>query len=159
MESYLLNKYYKEQYATRDIAILLGVSNNCVNRWIKEKLKLVLRNQKVPSEKARGKQAQRIYERKLTQYVTPTKQEKYIKDVFVRKYYNVRTNYPIEVEDKLYYLDVVIIDKKIGIEIDGEEHSEKRMIVNDIKRTQDIKTLGWRIFRIKNKTINKRLNI
>lgn len=50
----------------------------------------------------------------------------------------------------LYSLDFAILDKKIDLEIDGEQHYvDDRIARSDIKRTQYLESLGWTILRIR----------
>ncbi|MDR1027294.1 MAG: DUF559 domain-containing protein [Rickettsiales bacterium] len=47
-----------------------------------------------------------------------------------------------------YYIDFVCIEKKIAIELDGEQHGENRDYDN--RRTEFIKSQGWTLVRIPN---------
>lgn len=50
----------------------------------------------------------------------------------------------------LYSLDFADIDKKIDIEIDGDQHFvDKRIIKHDQKRNKFISSLGWTIIRVR----------
>lgn len=72
--------------------------------------------------------------------------EKYFKDLFKKE--------KIEVEEKirvgLYELDFCIKNKKINIEIDGDQHYlDKKIIKSDEKRTKYLEDDGWDVIRIK----------
>lgn len=50
----------------------------------------------------------------------------------------------------LYELDFCDVDKKIDIEIDGEQHySDERIVKSDIRRTAYLEDMGWTVFRIR----------
>jgi very-short-patch-repair endonuclease len=50
----------------------------------------------------------------------------------------------------LYELDFCIVDKKIDIEIDGEQHYvDERIEKSDINRNKFLEKLGWTIIRIR----------
>jgi very-short-patch-repair endonuclease len=54
------------------------------------------------------------------------------------------------IPETLYEIDFANPDKKIAIEIDGEQHySDKKMIDHDLKRDLVLKSLGWRTIRIR----------
>lgn len=49
-----------------------------------------------------------------------------------------------------YELDFALIDKKIDIEIDGDQHFlDERVVKHDIKRNNKLISLGWTIYRIR----------
>lgn len=50
----------------------------------------------------------------------------------------------------LYSLDFAILDKKIDLEIDGDQHHlDERIAKSDIRRTEYLESLGWRVIRVK----------
>lgn len=64
--------------------------------------------------------------------------EKYFMEVF--KSLPVKYNYQVG----LYQLDFAIPEKKVYVEIDGDQHyTDKRIVAHDIERTQKLKELGW----------------
>ena len=72
--------------------------------------------------------------------------EKYFKDIFEKE--NIK--YEQEVRISLYSLDFVLFNKKINIEIDGEQHyTDKRIIESDKKRTNFLEKNGWKVIRIR----------
>lgn len=53
-------------------------------------------------------------------------------------------------EGTLYEIDFANVEKKIAVEIDGEQHYvDKRIVVHDIKRTKILEDLGWKIIRVR----------
>ena len=49
-----------------------------------------------------------------------------------------------------YELDFAEIEKKVNIEIDGDQHFlDKRIMIHDEKRNEILSQLGWTIFRVK----------
>jgi len=48
-----------------------------------------------------------------------------------------------------YKVDIGNLEKKIAIELDGSSHSGKRKLL-DIKKDNFLKSLGWRVIRLKN---------
>lgn len=64
--------------------------------------------------------------------------EKYFMEVF--KNLPVKYNYQVG----LYQLDFAIPEKKVYVEIDGEQHYvDKRIVEHDIERTEKLEQLGW----------------
>lgn len=58
--------------------------------------------------------------------------------------------YSQEYQVGLYSLDFAILDKKIDLEIDGEQHYlDERICDSDIRRNQFLEDLGWKIIRIR----------
>ena len=65
--------------------------------------------------------------------------EKYFQEVF--KELPVKYNYQVG----LYQLDFAIPEKKVYIEIDGEQHFvDKRIVEHDKERTEKLDALGWK---------------
>lgn len=72
--------------------------------------------------------------------------EKYFTELFKNENIKVTRYHYIG----LYELDFCILDKKIDIEIDGEQHHiDKRIVESDKRRTEFLENLGWTIFRIR----------
>lgn len=72
--------------------------------------------------------------------------EKYFADLFERENIRVEKQYQIG----LYSLDFCIPEKKIDIEIDGNQHyCDSRIIESDKRRTTFLKENGWDVIRIK----------
>lgn len=50
----------------------------------------------------------------------------------------------------LYELDFCVIDKKIDIEIDGDQHYlDKKIVESDKKRNEFLEEKGWEVIRIR----------
>jgi very-short-patch-repair endonuclease len=158
MEDFLLDEYFNKLKSTRDIAKLLNLSNKCIVRWITLKMKKGLREQSCPSIVTRMKQSENLKKRKLSQYKKPTEQEQYVVDEISKFNYELSTNHPVEYDAKIFYLDIAIPSKKICIEVDGIEHYGNKKI-EDEKRTIILRSLGWRVFRVKSKTIDRRKGV
>ena len=72
--------------------------------------------------------------------------EQYFINLFKKE--NINLKYHVTVG--LYELDFCDKNKKIDIEIDGEQHYvDKRIINSDIRRTKYLENLGWKIYRIR----------
>jgi very-short-patch-repair endonuclease len=72
--------------------------------------------------------------------------EKYFTELFKKENIKVEKSFRVG----LYELDFCIPDKKIDIEIDGEQHYvDKRIKDSDIRRTNFLKENGWLVFRIR----------
>jgi very-short-patch-repair endonuclease/glycerol-3-phosphate cytidylyltransferase-like family protein len=72
--------------------------------------------------------------------------EKYFTELFEKEKIKVEKSFRIG----LYELDFCILDKKIDIEIDGEQHYlDKKITKSDIKRTKYLEENGWDIIRIR----------
>ena len=53
-------------------------------------------------------------------------------------------------EGTLYEIDFANVEKRIAIEIDGEQHYvDKRIVEHDKKRTKALEDLGWKIIRVR----------
>lgn len=72
--------------------------------------------------------------------------EKYFYDIFIDRIPNIKKYHQVGI----YEIDFAIIDKRIAIEIDGEQHYTDRKIVNsDIRKNNFLDELGWDIIRIR----------
>ena len=72
--------------------------------------------------------------------------ERYWKKILVK--YGIKFEEQYQVSK--YCLDFAIVDFKIDIEIDGEQHyNEQRIIESDKKRNEFLQNLGWKIIRIR----------
>lgn len=72
--------------------------------------------------------------------------EKYFSNIFDIYNIEVFKQYPISI----YQLDFAILDKKIDIEIDGEQHyTDKRIIESDKRRNEFLYKEGWKVIRIR----------
>lgn len=72
--------------------------------------------------------------------------EKYFTELFIKENINVTRKLQVS----YYELDFCIPDKKINIEIDGDQHYlDNKAINNDIKRNKFLEEKGWDIIRIK----------
>ena len=76
----------------------------------------------------------------------PSYPERYWKKIFDKLGIEYEEQYSIY----LYSLDFAIPDKKIDIEIDGEQHYlDKRIIESDVRRNKYLENLGWSIIRVR----------
>ena len=49
-----------------------------------------------------------------------------------------------------YSLDFALLDKKIDLEIDGEQHyTDERIVLHDQKRTEYLSSIGWKVIRVR----------
>ena len=72
--------------------------------------------------------------------------EKYFADLFETEGINLHREYYC----LGYYLDFCDSDKKIDIEIDGEQHYlDQKIVAHDKVRSATLEAAGWRIFRIR----------
>lgn len=87
--------------------------------------------------------------------------ELYFTDLFEAEGIKLEKQFPV----KSYRLDFCDPDKKVAIEIDGEQHYvDMKMIDHDEKRDQVLTSLGWHVYRIrwshfKSANIDKRKEI
>jgi very-short-patch-repair endonuclease len=87
--------------------------------------------------------------------------EKYFEEAFKSEGINLIKKYRIG----LYELDFCCPEKKVDIEIDGDQHYlDTRIVASDIKRNEYLKNLGWKVYRIKwseyqTKTFEQKHNI
>jgi len=68
--------------------------------------------------------------------------------------FQFRRQYPIGP----YYADFVCIEKHLVVELDGYHHGTDEAIKYDNRRTDFIKSQGWKIIRIPNGKIRRELN-
>ena len=93
---------------------------------------------------------------KLNHHYKISYPEKYFKRILTK--YKIRYKHRSRVGVGLYELDFNIINTKIDFEVDGEQHFvDKRIVKHDIKRTKNLKKLGWKIIRVRWATF-QRLN-
>ena len=87
--------------------------------------------------------------------------ELYFTDLFEAEGIKLEKQFPV----KSYRLDFCNPDKKVAIEIDGEQHYvDMKMVDHDEKRDQVLTSLGWQVYRIrwsqfKSANIDKRKEI
>lgn len=83
---------------------------------------------------------------KLNHSSTMSYPEQYFSKLFKNESFNFIYHYHIG----MYELDFADIDKQVDIEIDGEQHyTDKRIVDSDIRRTEYLENLGWKIYRIR----------
>ena len=72
--------------------------------------------------------------------------EKYFMELFEKENINLKYHHMIN----KYELDFCDLDKKVDIEVDGEQHYvDKRIAASDKDRDEFLKNLGWKVFRIR----------
>ena len=79
--------------------------------------------------------------------------EKYAKDYLQRQGLKFIYQKPISVGDKQYIADFYFPDTKLILEIDGGYHKDFEQRKLDIKRTEDLNKLGYKVVRIDNKDV------
>ena len=83
---------------------------------------------------------------KLNHSSTMSYPEQYFSKLFRNESFNFIYHYHIG----MYELDFADIDKQVDIEIDGEQHyTDKRIVDSDIRHTEYLENLGWKIYRIR----------
>lgn len=76
----------------------------------------------------------------------PSYPERYWKKIFDKFGIKYTEQYQIHI----YQLDFALIDAKIDIEIDGEQHYlDERIVESDKRRNKYLENLGWKIIRIR----------
>lgn len=71
--------------------------------------------------------------------------EKYFCEVLNNRNIKYEYNKPFEI----YNIDFAINDKKIALEIDGQQHEKPERKLSDEKKDKALKTSGWHVYRIK----------
>lgn len=56
-----------------------------------------------------------------------------------------------------YYVDFICLEHKLILELDGEQHSDDKAVMYDNRRTDYLKSLGYKLIRIPNDYIYKNL--
>jgi very-short-patch-repair endonuclease len=75
----------------------------------------------------------------------PSYPERYFDEIF-----NGKFEYEKYVQSSLYHIDFSITNKKIAIEIDGDQHYlDKKIVESDIRKNKYLISDGWDIIRIK----------
>lgn len=96
--------------------------------------------------------------RKAYLYANPDKVPYLLNHKHKRKFYSEiyfgecfrNTNIISEYKVRAYSLDFADVEKKIDIEIDGDQHFlDKRIVEHDIRRNEYLLSLGWTIIRIR----------
>ena len=72
-----------------------------------------------------------------------------------RKIEGWEQEYPI----KRYSLDFAFVDKKIDVEIDGETHNNKQVILKDLERDKILSLEGWKIIRFKSSDVKNNIDL
>lgn len=72
--------------------------------------------------------------------------ETYFKELFANNSINLVYHHRVHI----YELDFCDVDRKIDIEIDGEQHYlDKRIVESNKRRTEYLENLGWKIYRVR----------
>lgn len=72
--------------------------------------------------------------------------ERYFAELFAAE--NIDLKHHLQIG--LYQLDFYNLESMIDIEIDGDQHYlDQRIVKSDIRRTEFLEDLGWKVFRIK----------
>lgn len=76
----------------------------------------------------------------------PSYPERYWKKIFD----NVGLKYVEQYQIHIYQLDFALVEEKIDIEIDGDQHYlDKRIVESDKRRNDYLENLGWKVIRIR----------
>jgi very-short-patch-repair endonuclease len=73
--------------------------------------------------------------------------EKFFKQVIDNEFED--KNYVQEYNVSIYSIDFAWVDKKLAIEIDGEQHEKPDVKERDIRKDKKLKEEGWKVLRIK----------
>ena len=79
--------------------------------------------------------------------------EKYAKDYLLRQGLFFVYQKPITVENNQYIVDFFFPNTKLILEIDGGYHKDFEQRKSDIKRTEDLNKLGYKVIRMDNKDV------
>ena len=72
--------------------------------------------------------------------------ENYFRNVFDKEHI---TGYEMQYRVLRYRLDFAFLEKKIDFEVDGHQHrADKKIVLHDKKRTENILKLGWTAIRV-----------
>jgi very-short-patch-repair endonuclease len=70
---------------------------------------------------------------------------------------NNEIEYEFEKHVGKYFIDFAINSKNIALEIDGKQHSQKDRSESDKLKDEYLKSIGWKVYRIKWKSINSEI--
>ena len=73
----------------------------------------------------------------------------YPESIAIKVLNNIGIDYEYEMPLGKYFVDFAIHSKMIAIEIDGQQHKLEERIKTDLKKDTLLKSLGWKVFRIK----------
>lgn len=162
-----IQKYYDKGNFWKDIMREFKISSSGLNYGVKNNL-IRMRNQSQSTKISRlknpikhsDKTKKKISEirikylkenpDKVPYLLNHSRKESYPEKYFREYFYNENINVEKKFRIGLYELDFCIKDKKIDIEIDGEQHFlDKKRILIDEKRNKYLEELGWDIIRIR----------
>lgn len=81
----------------------------------------------------------------------------YPEKFFIKVLENNKILYKRELSVGKYFIDFAIKDKMIALEIDGHQHERKDRIKKDIEKENYLISQGWKVYRIKWKSINSEI--
>ena len=162
-----IQKYYDDNHTWRDVITNCNISNNTLSKGIKKGLfktrsrseANVISNKKVKryhSDETKKKISEKrtLYLKEHPEKVPyllnhyskgPSYPEIYFDEIFEGKF-----EYEKYLQLSLYHLDFAITNKKIAIEIDGDQHHlDNKIVESDIRKDMYLIENGWDIIRIK----------
>lgn len=162
-----VQKFYDDDHTRRDIISKFKISERSVTNAVYEKL-IVLRTRSEANIIARIKYPRKLSEE--TKNKISKSRIKYLKDhpdqvPYLLNHSSKGSSYPETYFDEifegkfnydkyfrigLYHIDFAIINKKIAIEVDGEQHySDSKIVESDIRKNNYLIDNNWDIIRIR----------
>jgi very-short-patch-repair endonuclease len=162
-----IQKYYDDNHTWRDIIKHFKMSNETLIKAIKNNL-LIIRTKSDANVTANIKKT-RILSDKTKQKISESR-KKYLKEhpdqvpyllnhskneSFPEKYFEsiltkTKLKYERYLQISIYELDFAFIDKKINLEIDGEQHyTDLKIIESNKNRNSFLENNGWKTIRIR----------
>jgi len=162
-----IQKYYNDNHTYKDVSKKYNISEGSIRkaskqgllktRTLSESIKLSLKlNPRIVSEETKKKISKsRIKYLKENPDKVPyllnhySKGESYPEKYFDKIFYG-KFKYEKFLQCSLYHIDFAITDKKIAIEIDGEQHYlDKKIVESDKRKNIFLKEQGWDLIRIR----------
>lgn len=165
-----IQKYYDDNHTWEDIKNNFGCCNSSIQKAIKRG-DLYLRNKSLAIKLAHKKYPESFRHTKETKEKISRSRKKYLEDnpemvPYLLNHYSKGPSYPeryfkevFEKENilleqykqiKYYQLDFYNDEKKIAIEIDGDQHyTDERIKESDKRKDKYLENEGWYVFRIK----------
>lgn len=163
-----IQKFYDANHTWKDIINEFGISNETVNKAVKSgKLKLrdkktagILANKKYPRKKLTDEIKKKISDSRIKYLKEHPEKVPYLlnhyskgssyPETYFNNIFNGRFEYKRYYQVSYYQIDFAILNKKIAIEIDGDQHYlDKKIIKSDSRKNKYLTNNGWDILRIK----------
>lgn len=172
-----IQKYYDDNHTWKDVSLFFKISENNINNA--KKLGLFISRTKSESNKIFMKMFPQKHSEETKKKISESR-IKYLKEhpekvPYLLNHYSKGESYPEKYFDEIfrnkfeykrflpvsyYHIDFAVVDKKIAIEIDGDQHYlDKKIVESDKRKNKYLIDDGWDIIRIKWSDYQKMIRI